>query len=116
VLTALCRMAEQGPFYIFAAFIFTYGTTVLHSSRDMLLTALLVGTGLSALTIPLSGYISDRIGRKRMYLIGAVTMGIWGFVYFTMLNTMMPGWIFLAIVLSFIPHDMMYGPQAALIA
>jgi MFS family permease len=116
VLTALCRMAEQGPFYIFAAFIFTYGTTVLHSSRDMLLTALLVGTGLSAVTIPLSGYISDRIGRKRLYLIGAVTMGIWGFVYFTMLNTMVPGWIFLAIVLSFIPHDMMYGPQAALIA
>ncbi|HEU0216928.1 MAG TPA: MFS transporter [Stellaceae bacterium] len=116
VLTALCRMAEQGPFYIFAAFIFTYGTTVLHSSRDMLLTALLVGTGLSAVTIPLSGYVSDRIGRKRMYLIGAVTMGIWGFVYFAMLNTMVPGWIFLAIVMSFIPHDMMYGPQAALIA
>jgi MFS family permease len=116
VLTALCRMAEQGPFYIFAAFIFTYGTTVLHSSRDLLLMALLVGTGLSALTIPLSGYISDRIGRKRMYLIGAATMGIWGFVYFTILNTMVPGWIFLAIVLSFIPHDMMYGPQAALIA
>jgi MFS family permease len=67
-------------------------------------------------TIPLSGYVSDRIGRKRMYLIGAVTMGIWGFVYFAMLNTMVPGWIFLAIVMSFIPHDMMYGPQAALIA
>jgi MFS family permease len=116
VLTALARMAEQGPFYIFAAFIFTYGTTVLHSSRDLLLTGLLVGTGLSALTIPLAGAISDRIGRKRMYLIGAVTMGIWGFVYFTMLNTAVPGWIFLAIVLSFIPHDMMYGPQAALIA
>jgi MFS family permease len=116
ILTAFARMAEQGPFYIFAAFIFTYGTTVLHSSRDLLLTALLVGTGLSAFTIPLSGYISDRIGRKRMYLTGAVTMGIFGFVYFTMLNTAVPGWIFLAIVLSFIPHDMMYGPQAALIA
>src|SRR5262249_28711545 len=116
ILTALARMAEQGPFYIFAAFIFTYGTTVLHSSRDLLLSALLVGTGLSAITIPLAGYISDRIGRKRMYLIGAVTMGIFGFVYFTMLNTAIPGWIFLAVVLSFIPHDMMYGPQAALIA
>src|SRR5579859_3423518 len=116
VLTALTRMAEQGPFYIFAAFIFTYGTTVLHSSRDLLLTGLLVGTGLSAVTIPLAGAISDRIGRKRMYLIGAATMGIWGFVYFSMLNTAVPGWIFLAIVLSFIPHDMMYGPQAALIA
>jgi MFS family permease len=116
ILTALARMAEQGPFYVFAAFIFTYGTTVLHSSRDLLLTALLVGTGLSAVTIPLSGHISDRIGRKRMYLIGAVTMGVFGFVYFALLNTTIPGWIFLAIVLSFIPHDMMYGPQAALIA
>jgi MFS family permease len=116
VLTALARMAEQGPFYIFAAFIFTYGTTVLHSSRELLLTGLLVGTGLSAITIPLAGAISDRIGRKRMYLIGAVTMGIWGFVYFALLNTMMSGWIFLAIVVSLIPHDMMYGPQAALIA
>jgi len=116
VLTALARMAEQGPFYVFAAFVFTYGTTVLHSSRDLLLTALLVGTGLSAITNPLSGYISDRIGRKRMYLIGAVTMGLFGFVYFTMLNTAVPGWIFFAIVVSFIPHDMMYGPQAALIA
>jgi MFS family permease len=116
ILTALARMAEQGPFYVFAAFIFTYGTTVLHSSRDLLLTALLVGTGLSAVTIPLAGHISDRIGRKRMYLIGAVTMGVFGFIYFALLNTAIPGWIFLAIVLSFIPHDMMYGPQAALIA
>jgi len=116
VLTALCRMAEQGPFYIFVAFIFTYGTTVLHSSRDMLLLGVLCATGVSTVTLPLSGYVSDRIGRKKMYLIGAVTMGIWGFVYFAMLNTMVPGWIFLAIVASLIPHDMMYGPQGALIA
>jgi MFS family permease len=116
ILTALARMAEQAPFYVFAAFIFTYGTTVLHSSRDLLLTALLIATGLSVVTIPLAGHVSDRIGRKRMYLIGAVTMGLFGFVYFTMLDTAVPGWIFLAIVLSFIPHDMMYGPQAALIA
>ena len=115
-LTALARMAEQGPFYIFAAFIFTYGTTVLHSSRDMLLTAVLVATLLSAVTTPLSGHISDRIGRKRMYLIGAVTVGVFGFIYFALLNTAIPGLIFLAVILSFIPHDMMYGPQAALIA
>ena len=87
ILTALARMAEQGPFYVYAAFLFTYGTTVLHSSRDLLLTALLTATGLSAVTIPLSGYISDRIGRKRMYLIGAVATGLFGFVYFAMMNT-----------------------------
>src|SRR6266513_398430 len=116
VLTALARMGQQAPFYIFVAFIFTYGTTVLHSSRDLLLTAVLIATAVSTITMPLAGFISARIGRKRMYLIGAVAMGIWGFVYFAMLNTMVPGWIFLAIVVSLIPHDMMYGPQAALIA
>jgi MFS family permease len=116
ILTALARMAEQAPFYIFTAFVFTYGTTVLHSSRDLLLTALLSATILSFGMVPLSGYLSDRIGRKRMYLIGAVTMGVWGFVYFALLNTALPGWIFLAIVLSLVPHDMMWGPQAALIA
>src|SRR2546423_1495722 len=116
ILTALARMAEQGPFYVYAAFLFTYGTTILHSSRDLLLSALLTATALSAVTIPASGYISDRSGRKRMYLIGAVTTGVFAFIYFAMMNTAVPGWIFLAVVLSFIPHDMMYGPQAALIA
>jgi hypothetical protein len=51
-----------------------------------------------------------------MYMIGAATTGVFGFIYFAMLDTVMPGWIFLAIVLSLVPHDMMYGPQAALIA
>ncbi len=115
-LTALCRMAEQGPFYIYAAFVFTYGIGVLHASRNFLLTALLVATALSAVTLPLSGHISDLIGRKRMYLIGTVSVGVFGFIYFAMMNTAVPALIFAAIVLSFIPHDMMYGPQAALIA
>jgi len=116
VLSALCRMAEQGPFYVYAAFVFVYGTKVSGASRDFLLSAILVATALSAVTTPLAGHLSDRIGRKRMYLIGAVTTGVFAFVYFAMMNTMVPGLIFLAIVLSFIPHDMMYGPQAALIA
>jgi MFS family permease len=116
VLTALCRMAEQGPFYVYAAFVFVYGTKVSGVSRDFLLTAVLTATLLSGVTTPLAGHISDRIGRKRMYMIGAVSVGVFGFIYFAMMNSMVPGLIFLAIVLSFIPHDMMYGPQAALIA
>jgi MFS family permease len=64
ILTALCRMAEQAPFYVFVAFIFTYGTTVLHSSRNMLLTAVLFAALLSTISLPLSGHISDLIGRK----------------------------------------------------
>jgi MFS family permease len=115
-LTALARMGQQGPFYIFAGFVFTYGITVLHSPRNLLLAAVMVATMVSTITTPLAGHISDRIGRKRMYLIGACAIGVFSFVYFALLNTAIPGIIFLAIVLSFIPHDMMYGPQAALIA
>jgi MFS family permease len=116
VLSALCRMAEQGPFYVYAAFVFVYGTKVSGMSRDFLLTAVLVATMFSGVTTPLAGHISDRIGRKRMYLIGAAVTGVFAFIYFAMMNTLVPGLIFLAIVLSFVPHDMMYGPQAALIA
>jgi MFS family permease len=88
VLIALARMAEQGPFYVYAAFVFVYGTKVSGASRDFLLTALLVATALSAISIPLSGYISDCIGRKRMYLIGSVAVGLFAFIYFAMMNSM----------------------------
>jgi MFS family permease len=115
-LTALARMGEQAPFYIFTAFVFTYGTTILGTSRHLLLVAVLMASVVSFFTIPYFGYLSDRIGRRRMYLLGAAVMGLFGFLYFALLNTLVPGWIFLAIVLSLVPHDMMYGPQAALIA
>jgi MFS family permease len=116
ILTALARTSEQAPFYVFTAFIFAYGTTTLHASRDLLLVGVLCAVFLSMITIPLSGHISDIIGRKRMYIIGAATMGVFGFIYFGMIDTGSPTLIFIAIVLSLIPHDMQYGPQAALIA
>ncbi len=81
-----------------------------------MLTAILAAALLSLVTTPLAGHMSDRIGRKRWYLIGAVATGVVGFVYFAMMNTALPVLIFLAIVLSFVPHDMMWGSQAALIS
>ncbi|MBV8391948.1 MAG: MHS family MFS transporter, partial [Alphaproteobacteria bacterium] len=111
ILSALVRMAEQAPFYIFTAFIFSYGTGVLKMSRDFVLTAVLVASLLSFISIPLSGHISDRIGRRRMYLLGAAATGLFGFLYFGMLGSGTASAIFIAIVISLIPHDMMYGPQ-----
>jgi MFS family permease len=109
-------MSEQAPFYIFTAFVFAYATQTLKMPRDFVLTAVLVASLVSFISIPLSGHISDRIGRCRMYMLGAAVTGVFGFVYFALLDTAIPAAVFIAIVLSLIPHDMQYGPQAALIA
>src|SRR5271166_4898454 len=115
-LTALLRMPEQAPGYIFGAFIFTYGTTVLGASRNFLLIAVLVSAVLSFLWVTCAGHLSDRVGRKRMYIIGCVFVAVFGFVYFAMLDTKVPALIFVAIAVSGLPIMTMYGPEAALIA
>jgi MFS family permease len=116
ILSALLRMSEQAPFYIFTAFIFSYAVGTLKMDRNFILLAVLVASCVSFFSIPISGHISDLIGRRKMYLIGAATVGVFGFLYFGMVDTAAPTLVFIAIVLSLIPHDMQYGPQAALIA
>ncbi|HLH98470.1 MAG TPA: MFS transporter [Xanthobacteraceae bacterium] len=116
ILSALLRMSEQAPFYIFTAFVFAYAVNTLHLSRDLILSAVLAASCLAFVAIPLSGHISDRIGRRKMYIIGAVLVGLIGFPYFAMIDTAIPAVVFIAIFLSIIPHNMQYGPQAALIA
>jgi metabolite-proton symporter len=116
ILSALLRLSEQSPFYIFTAFIFAYAVGTLHMDRNFILAAVMVAAVVSFITIPLSGHVSDRIGRRKMYLIGVVAIGLFGFLYFGMVDTAIPSAVFIAIVLSLIPHDIQYGPQAALIA
>ena len=115
-LAMFARSAEQGPAYIYLAFIFAYNNQVMHMSRDFVLWSLIVAGLVSLISIPLSGALSDRFGRKRVYIIGSLLTGIYGFVYFGLLNSLAPALIVIAIIVSFIPHDIMYGPQAALIS
>jgi MFS family permease len=116
VLTAFARMAEQGPGFVYTAYIFTYGTTVLAASRDFLLSALVACSVLAFLWVTIAGHLSDRIGRRRMYMIGAAFSGLFGFVYFALLDTKSPTLMFIAIAFSLVPVMTLYGPQAALIA
>jgi len=116
ILTAFARMAEQGPGFVYTAYIFTYGTTVLAASRDFLLSALVVCSAVAFLWVTVAGHLSDRIGRRRMYMIGAAFSGLFGFVYFALLDTKSPTLIFIAIAFSLVPVMTLYGPQAALIA
>ena len=115
-LSALLRMGQQSPFYIFTAFVFAYGVGTLHMTRDFILSAVMVASVVSFVSVPLFGHVSDLIGRKKMYLIGVVLCGLFAFLYIGMVDTGIPWVIFLATAVSLVPHDMMYGPQAALIA
>src|SRR6201988_2530078 len=115
-LTALLRMPEQAPGYIVGTFIFTYATTVLGVARNFVLIAVLFQAILGFLWVPMAGRLSDSIGRKRMYIIGSVLVGIFGFIYFGLLDTKVPSLMFIAIALSLLPMMTCYGPQAAMIA
>src|SRR6201987_849996 len=86
-LTALLRLPEQAPGYIVGTFIFTYATTVPGHPRNFLFMAVLVQAVLGFIWVPIAGHLSDRIGRKRMYMIGSVLVGLFGFIYFALLVT-----------------------------
>jgi MFS family permease len=116
ILTCLIRTGQMAPFVVFTAYLLSYGTEVLKLERSFLFNAVLAASCVSLVTTPLFGYISDKIGRKRMYLIGAATMFLFAFPYYFLLNSQVPALIVLAIMVSLPVHDMQYGPQAAFIA
>src|SRR4029077_15588362 len=103
ILSALLRLAEQGPGFIVGTFIFTYATTVLGQTRNFVLMAVITQTFIGFLWVVCAGALSDYVGRKNMYMIGAAFMGIFGFIYFAMLNTGIPWVIFVAIAISLVP-------------
>ena len=116
ILAALLRLPEQGPGFIVGTFIFTYATTVLGQTRNFVLLGVITQTIIGFIWVIIAGALSDKIGRKNMYMLGAAFMGIFGFVYFAMLNTGIPWVIFTAIAISLVPVMTQYGPEAALIA
>jgi len=114
--SALVRMSEQAPFYLFITFVLTYGTKKLGLARGNLLDYTLVAAAVGLISVPLFGHLSDRLGRRLTYGVGIVGTALYAFPYFGLLNTRTSGLVLLAIVLSLVFHDIQYGPQAALIA
>jgi metabolite-proton symporter len=116
ITSAFIRMAEQAPFYLFITFVLAYGTEQLKFERNELLNDTLVAAAIGLFSVPFFGHLSDVIGRRVMYAIGIACTAIFAFPYYGLLNTRNSGLVLLAIVISLLVHDMMYGPQAALIA
>ncbi len=108
------RFAENGLFYVFTVFSLTYVATALKINRTIGLNGLLVASFIATFAGPMWGALSDRIGRRPVYMWGAVACGILAFPFFAMLGTKDPMIITLAIVLPVVlGHAAMYGPQAS---
>ncbi|RAI31875.1 hypothetical protein CH340_17300 [Rhodoplanes serenus] len=109
------RMAENSTAYIFQAWILTY--LVQHGlSRSAGLNGVLIATTVSLLTIPLWGWASDRIGRKAVYMIGSVGIGLFTFPFFGIIDTLDPTLIALALVLMLsVFYQAMFASQGPLL-
>jgi metabolite-proton symporter len=107
------RMAENISYYIFTIISITYVTTYLGQDKSLILKMLLIGAAFQFFLIPAVGAISDKVGRRPLYLAGAVGVGIWGFVFFGLLDSNSSGKVLLAVVVGLFFHSLMYAPQAA---
>jgi MFS family permease len=115
-LTCLIRTGQQAAFVLFTTFLLSYATSSLGLPRRTLLLDLLIAACVSLVTTPLFSALSDRFGRKRVYLIGTLAMAAWAFPYFALIDSKLPVAVLFAVVASLAIHDIQYGPQAAFIA
>jgi MFS family permease len=114
VLIAMgARMAENISYYVITAFILVYATTSAGLSKQTALNAVLIASAVHFAVIPLWGALSDRVGRRPVYLLGAAGIGLWMFPFFSLIDTGSFGNLILAVTVGLVLHGAMYAPQAA---
>ncbi|MGW0531372.1 MFS transporter [Streptomyces sp. NPDC003032] len=117
VLTAIgTRFGENISYYVITAFVLVYVTVHLELPKSDALNAVLIGSAVHFVTIPLWGALSDRVGRRPVTLIGALGMAGWAFAFFALLDSRSFPVIALAVTVGLLFHGAMYGPQAAFIS
>jgi MFS transporter, MHS family, shikimate and dehydroshikimate transport protein len=111
------RFAENGFFYIYATFTLAYATQALGINRQDILNGVLIAAAIEVFTIPAFGALSDRFGRRPVYIFGAVFSALMSFPLFMLLGTKVPQMAWIAIVLGLaVGHAAMYGPQASFLS
>jgi MFS transporter, MHS family, shikimate and dehydroshikimate transport protein len=115
VLGLGARYIEGVTFNIYGVFLIFYLTNILHMSRQIALTAVMISSAIMILLLPVCGRWSDRVGRRRMFGIAGLLIGILSFPAFWLMGTLSPILTILAVVVPFgIIYAAVYGPEAAL--
>ena len=107
------RLAENAFFYIFTVWVLSYATQQHGLPKSVLLNGVLLGSAVQLVTIPFFGALSDRMGRRPVYLGGAFVLLLMAFPFFWLVDTKSTALIWVAIIVGMIGHSAMYGPQAA---
>ncbi|MCK6065220.1 MULTISPECIES: MFS transporter [Microbacterium] len=103
--------------YLIQTFSLSYGTAELGMDRTILLWAIGIAAALEMATIPFWGWLSDKVGRKRVIITGVILTALFVFPFFWLFNTREPWLVFLAVVIGLpVLKDMIFGPQAAFAA
>jgi MFS family permease len=116
IAAIFCRVAPDVLYAMFTVFVLTYVTEKLGMPRGQALTAVLVGSALQIVLIPLAGALSDRWNRRWLYLGAAVAAGVWPFVFFPLADTRSWPLLVLGVIGALVIHSALYGPQAAFVA
>jgi MFS family permease len=117
VFTAMgLRFAENIMYYLVVTFSITYLKVQVGADTGDILWWLLVAHAVHFLVIPQVGRLSDRVGRRPVYIVGAIAAGTWGFFAFPMMNSANYLVIMSAIILGLVIHAIMYAPQPAIMA
>jgi len=116
VITIGIRIASDVSYYTFALFSLTYVTQQLGLPRAVAFNGVLVASVVQLVAIPAFAILSDRVGRRPVYLLGAVGVGVWGFAFFPLLDTRSGLAAIVAITVGLLFQAAMYGPMAAFIA
>jgi metabolite-proton symporter len=109
------RIGSDVLYALVVVFTLTYVTTVLHLSRPLALTATMIGAACNAVAVPFFGGLSDRLGRRPVYIAGALLAIVWAYVFFVLMSSAQPFQIVVAVVVGLLIHAMMFGPQAAFV-
>ncbi len=112
------RIAENGAFYLYSVFILTYATLPnIGFSSSMSLRAVSIAAAIQLFTIPAFGALSDRVGRRPVYLFGAIFTAIFAFPFFWLIETSLPHFLIISVVLALsVGHGAMYAPQASFVS